>query len=51
MEKLTAAIFDNLPELGEVHPQARAINLKDAPNMPIPLHAGAQAYFDAHKQD
>jgi uncharacterized protein len=49
VEKLTAAIFDNLGELGEVHPQARAINLKDAPNMPIPLHAGAQAYFDAHK--
>lgn len=46
VEKLTAAIFDNLGELGDVHPQAKAINLTDAPNMPIPLHAGAQAYFD-----
>jgi uncharacterized protein len=51
VEKLTATIFDNLAELGEVHPQAKAINLADAPNMPIPLHAGAAAYFNAHKQN
>ena len=46
VEALTAAIFDNLGELAEVHPQAAAINVEDAVNTPIPLHPGAQAYFD-----
>lgn len=47
VEALTATIFDNLQELSQVHPQAAAITVADAPNTPIPLHEGAQAYFDA----
>lgn len=51
VEALTAAIFDHLDELSQIHPQAAAINVTDAPNTPIPLHAGAQAYFDALKSN
>lgn len=47
IEKLTAVIFDNLAELGEVHPQAGAISVQTATQTPIPLHPGAQAYFDS----
>lgn len=47
VEALTATIFDNLDELSQVHPQAAAITVADAPNTSIPLHEGAQAYFDA----
>ncbi|ESR22616.1 TAXI family TRAP transporter solute-binding subunit [Lutibaculum baratangense] len=43
---VTKAIFDNLGELGEVHPQAKAISVEDAPNTPIDLHPGAKRYFD-----
>lgn len=48
VERLTAAIFDNLDELGQVHPQARAISKDTAINTPIPLHPGAAAYFGAN---
>ncbi|MFN3661785.1 TAXI family TRAP transporter solute-binding subunit [Yoonia sp.] len=51
VEALTATIFDNLEELSQVHPQAAAINAADAPNTPIPLHEGAQAYFDAQSSN
>ena len=43
---ITKAIFDNLEELGTVHPQAGAIALATATNTPIQLHPGAQRYFD-----
>lgn len=46
IEELTAVIFDNLEELGEVHPQAKAISVETATQTPIPLHPGAEAYFD-----
>ncbi|SFP44433.1 TAXI family TRAP transporter solute-binding subunit [Tranquillimonas alkanivorans] len=46
IEELTAVIFDNLEELGEVHPQAKAISPETATQTPIALHPGAQAYFD-----
>ncbi len=45
---ITAAIFDNLEELGQVHPQAKAISKDTATNTPIALHPGAQAYFDGN---
>ncbi|MBR3371977.1 MAG: TAXI family TRAP transporter solute-binding subunit [Rhodobacteraceae bacterium] len=45
VQSLTAAIFDNLDTLGEVHPLARAISHDTAPNAPIALHPGAAAYF------
>lgn len=43
---LTKALFDNLDELAEIHPQAGAIALETATNTPIALHPGAQRYFD-----
>lgn len=49
VQQLTGAIFDNLGELAQVHPQAAEISLQNAPNTPIPLHPGAQAYFDGKK--
>lgn len=47
VEAVTAAIFDHLDELAQVHGLARAIRTETAVNTPIPLHAGAAAYFDA----
>lgn len=46
---ITKAIFDHLDTLAQVHPQAAAIALETAPNTPIPLHPGAQRYFDEHR--
>lgn len=43
---ITKTIFDNLGELGEVHPQAKAISVESAPNAPIDLHPGAKRYFE-----
>lgn len=48
VQALTAAIFDNLGQLGEVHPQARAISAETAVRTPIDLHPGAAAYFAAN---
>lgn len=45
VQSLTAAIFDNLAQLAEVHPQAKAISLETATQTPIALHPGAAAYF------
>ena len=49
IEAITRTIFENLGELGEVHPQAKAISLDTATNTPIDLQAGAKAYFDSAK--
>ena len=43
---ITKALFDNLDELAQVHPQAADIAVDTATNTPIPLHPGAQRYFD-----
>lgn len=43
------AVFDHLDELGQVHPQAKAISLSTAPQTPVPLHPAAQQYFDDKK--
>lgn len=48
VEGMTAAIFDHLDALVQVHGIARQIRHETAVNVPIPLHPGAQAYFDAH---
>lgn len=47
IRNITATLFEHLPELGEIHPQAKAISLEAATNTPIELHPGAQAYFDS----
>lgn len=46
---ITKAVFDHLDTLAQVHPQAAAIALETAPNTPIPLHPGAQRYFDERR--
>ncbi|HEX2255755.1 MAG TPA: TAXI family TRAP transporter solute-binding subunit, partial [Afifellaceae bacterium] len=43
---ITRTIFENLGELGEVHPQARAIAVETGPRTPIELHPGARRYFE-----
>lgn len=43
--RITAALFDNLDQLSEVHPQAASIAVSTAPNTPIALHPGAARYF------
>lgn len=43
---ITKAIFGHLDDLGKVHPLAKKITLKTAPNTPIALHPGAKKYFD-----
>ncbi|MCE8023219.1 TAXI family TRAP transporter solute-binding subunit [Billgrantia aerodenitrificans] len=42
---ITETLFSHLDELGEVHPQAKAISLENAPDTPIELHPGAARYF------
>ncbi|MYZ49213.1 TAXI family TRAP transporter solute-binding subunit [Propylenella binzhouense] len=44
--QITKTIFSHLPELGEVHPQAKAITRETATRTPIDLHPGAKRYFD-----
>lgn len=43
---VTKTLFDNLKELGAVHPMAKLIALNKAAKTPIPLHPGAKRYFD-----
>lgn len=43
---ITKTIFTHLKELGQIHPQAKAISLTTAPRTPILLHPGAKKYFD-----
>ncbi|SIO06505.1 TAXI family TRAP transporter solute-binding subunit [Vannielia litorea] len=43
---ITATLFDNLEELGTVHPSAKQITMERATATPIDLHPGAKAYFD-----
>jgi TRAP transporter TAXI family solute receptor len=46
---ITKTIFENLPELAHVHPQAKAISLENATKTPIALHPGAKRFFDEKK--
>lgn len=43
---ITNAIFSHLDELGQVHPQAKNIQLNTAPSTPIALHPGAKKFFE-----
>ena len=47
---ITKALFDNLDTLAQVHPEAAKIQVETAVNAPIPLHQGAQMYFDEQVQ-
>jgi TRAP transporter TAXI family solute receptor len=43
---MTKSIFENLNQLVQTHPAARAITVKDAVTaMPLPLHPGAERYY------
>ncbi len=46
---ITKTLFENLGELGAVHPMAKAIALDTATQTPIDLHPGAKRYFDEAK--
>jgi TRAP transporter TAXI family solute receptor len=47
-EEVTRAIFENLDQLAQVHPEAENISADTATDTgDVPLHPGAQAYFDA----
>ena len=43
---LTRTLFDNLDQLAEVHPQAAAIAVETATQVPVALHPGAARYFE-----
>jgi len=45
--QMTKAIYESLPELAAAHAAAKDIKLENAlSGMPVPLHPGAQRYFD-----
>jgi TRAP transporter TAXI family solute receptor len=45
--QMTKAIYESLPDLAAAHAAARDIKLESAlSGMPIPVHPGAQRYFD-----
>jgi uncharacterized protein len=47
-EDVTRAIFENLDDLAQVHPEAENISADTATDTgDVPLHPGAQAYFDS----
>ncbi|PYG27210.1 TAXI family TRAP transporter solute-binding subunit [Pelagimonas varians] len=46
VERITAAIFDNLAELQAENANARQIDPAMSQQLAIPLHPGAQAYFN-----
>lgn len=46
VERITTAIFDNLAELQAENANALQIDPAMSTNLAIPLHPGAQAYFD-----
>jgi TRAP transporter TAXI family solute receptor len=46
-EDVTRAIFENLDDLAQVHPEAENISVDTATDTgPVPLHPGAKRYFD-----
>lgn len=47
--EMTKAIFDNLGEFQEANANAKQIDLESAEDSAIPLHPGAQRYFDGLK--
>jgi TRAP transporter TAXI family solute receptor len=47
--KITKAIFDHLDEFGEAVATAKQVDIKKAPKTVIPMHPGAQKYFNEIK--
>jgi uncharacterized protein len=43
--QITAATFGHIDEFQKVHPSAKVISLKTAPNSPVPLHPGAARFY------
>jgi len=44
--KVTKAVFENIPEIAEIHSIANELSFEGAlDGMPIPLHPGAEKYF------
>jgi TRAP transporter TAXI family solute receptor len=44
--ELTQVLFENLPEIAQVHPEGSNISRADGPlTGPVPLHPGAEEYF------
>ena len=44
--ELLKTIFDNLPEVQQIHPEARSLNLDTAASRTsIPFHPGAIKYY------
>lgn len=43
--QITKALMENIGKINDSHPSAKAFNLKDAPEMPVPLHPGAERYY------
>ena len=43
--KITAATFGHVAEFQKVHPSAKVISLKTAPNSPVQLHTGAARFY------
>ena len=43
--QIVKATFDNIEDLKKVHPCAVDTTLENAPNVPLPLHPGAERYF------
>jgi len=45
--QMTKAIYESLPDLAAAHAAAKDIKLESAlAGMPVPMHPGAQKYFD-----
>jgi uncharacterized protein len=44
--RITRTIYENLDELGPVHPMARFIEVGHAEEVPVEIHPGARRYFD-----
>ena len=46
-EEITRAVFENLDQLAQVHPEAENISPDTATDTgDVPLHPGAEAYFE-----
>ena len=46
---ITRAVYDHLDAFGEENANARQIRAEDSLKLAVPLHPGAQRYFDERK--
>ncbi len=47
--QITKALMVNIGKINESHPSAKAFNLINASEMPVPLHPGAERYYRENK--